>query len=190
MTKEEKIDLIRKASQSLKYSTISEEKLDLDKSQFINWMIGLVSAGFLIVFSNMIKIKEVINEEAFLNKTILVLIISSFLVIIISGIIYKIFQNKMFEVYMYIRMLIGLQESNIIKNLDTVNCETDNDYWILIENIYDLNFLPDNDNELIRNKISMYPFKGICKWAYIICIASFILEFGSFFTLFYTYIIN
>lgn len=171
------------STESMKDSTIAEEKLFLNQSQFINWMIGLASAGFLFLFSNLDKIRNYNAEGSISVNSLSLIILISFIVTLIAALLFKIFKTWLMQSYMYRRTMMGLQQASLMSKLDMIKIENDPDEWSFYNQMYNLEFLPKGAKNLTDKKISPHPQIGICKLTYLITIIAFMTEFGSLFTL-------
>jgi len=186
MNNNEKKEFIKLTTESFIASTLAEEKVELDHSQFINWLIGLASAGFLFVFSNLKDIKHTFQDPNNLLGIILGLIMWSFVITILSALIFKISKTYLLKAYLFLRTFIGLQYSSIQDKLEKININSEPDEWTVFRELYDLMYLPHHKGkQKILKKTDMNPYKQICRITYIICVVAFIVEFCSIFILFY-----
>ena len=183
----EKKEFVKLTNVLFTESINAEEKLELDNSQFINWIIGLSSAGFLFIFSNLKVFKSLIPELKNFVSSLFIVVMITFLSTILSGLIYKISKTKLLKAYLFIRTFIGLQNSSLQNKPDKIKIETESDGWKVFSKIYDLKYLPDKNRveKSVSKKTDTNPCKCICKTTYVICIIGFIIEFFSIFILFY-----
>ncbi|MCB0374828.1 MAG: hypothetical protein KDD04_02820, partial [Sinomicrobium sp.] len=163
--------------------TIAEEKLFLNQSQFINWMIGLASAGFLFLFSNLDKIKNYSVEGSISVNSLSLIVLISFIVTLIAALFFKIFKARLMQSYMYRRTLMGFQQASLMDKLDVFEIKNQADEWDFYVKMYELEFLPKEVKNSTDKKISPRPHIGMCNLTYWITILAFTVEFGCLFIL-------
>jgi hypothetical protein len=187
MNDKDKKDFIVQITDSLKESILLEEKIVFDQSQFINWMIGLASATFLLLFSNLDKIFNLNTDKVFTHNILIVAVVS-FILIIILGVLYKFLKNKRLSAYMFRNIFLGLQQAHLIKKISSVTLNDDD--WLTYNDLYNLKGLPKGKEEMVKKNISMRFFSTISNWVFHVTVIFFIMEFFCFFTLFFSAINN